>query len=193
MAQARQLEVQRGDLGRELRREFPTIDAGVIDDFVEKILEGTSKDVVYDILREQAIERAQEEYDDGGDDDETARTVMVYSTSQTGDRTVRGHCKSLRLCLDALRIPYEEVDIAENKWLRKKLTDAAGGQDVLPLCFVGVGPDAEFVGTWPQISDIVDEGKIFDHLEERGYRHKGERPRQIIFSHEDDDEEEEDS
>eukprot|EP00662_Eupelagonemidae_sp_cell21_P016807 gene16807-10243_t len=87
---------------------------------------------------------------------------------------------------DALKIRARvrgSVDIAENnphrahsvhgvhKWLRKRLTDKAG------KC-------PRFVGTFDQLSRVNDEGQLFDHLEERGYRYPYERPKQIIFSSE---------
>eukprot|EP01062_Namystynia_karyoxenos_P024984 TRINITY_DN1978_c0_g1_i1.p1 TRINITY_DN1978_c0_g1~~TRINITY_DN1978_c0_g1_i1.p1 ORF type:complete len:186 (+),score=73.07 TRINITY_DN1978_c0_g1_i1:87-644(+) len=180
MAAQRRVEVRRGDLQREFRSDYPTVDHCVIDMIVDKVLTGTTAERAREVLQQQAVERALVEYDKQGDASDTERQLHVYVTSQTGDRSVRDRCRGIKLCFDCLKIPYVEVDVTENKWLRKHLASAAK-EDTLPLCFMGSGPDADFLGTWPHISNIVDEGELFDYLERHGYRHEGCRPKQIVF------------
>eukprot|EP00756_Hemistasia_phaeocysticola_P062965 Hpha_TRINITY_DN6441_c0_g1::TRINITY_DN6441_c0_g1_i1::g.272::m.272 len=191
MAAERANILARDDLKREFTREFPTIEPVVIETYVEVVVAGqVTKEVAAQKLREQAVEQAVEEYDAQGEDEdeEGGLPIMLYTTSQTADRLVRTKCRRLRDTLFALRIKHEEFDLAQNKWIRDKLT-AKAGVDTLPLLFVGTGPDGKFAGTYDSLQEVTDEGRIFDHLEELGYKHPHERPRQIVFAGGDDDEE----
>lgn len=104
------------------------------------------------------------------DDPVSANEVVLYTTSITTERQVRDHVRGMERMLFLHRVPYHPFDVAENRFMRRQLVDMVGGEDKgLPLLFVG----DTFIGTFPEVEDLVDEERFIDVLEAAGYRHAG--------------------
>ena len=121
--------------------------------------EVTRQEVVDSLTEMQVIEAVQQESEKVAEVECT-----IYVTHVGGIRKVRDDCRRLKYLFDALKIRYNEIDIAENKWLRAKITKASG-EDSLPLVFV----KETFVGTYDHLERWNDDGVLRAKLEEKGY------------------------
>ncbi|KAJ9443364.1 hypothetical protein DIPPA_28457 [Diplonema papillatum] len=135
---ARRKQIAHDEMRRELQRQFPKVDTGVVTDLVTKYFaDEVEQAEVSRLLNEEQRKIVGQEF--AADSGDTSK-VVLYVTNQTNDRHLRYRCNRLRLSFVCLRLDYEEVDIAGNKWLREKLCKVAQ-TDELPLVFVGMGAD----------------------------------------------------
>lgn len=101
-----------------------------------------------------ALSHMTSEAPEGGfaDDD-----IIVYTTSITASRQTRDHCRLMENQLYLANLEYHTFDIAQNKFMRRQLVEACGGEDKgLPLLFVG----QRFVATYPELQDLVDDRRL---------------------------------
>eukprot|EP00667_Euglena_gracilis_P024811 EG_transcript_28769 len=152
-----------GTVFYDLQSIFPDADDEVLLDISRAVASGTlSRLDAIDQLREmEVIEEVQKGHDEAN---ESTVECVIYVTHIGGIRKVRDDCRRLKYLMDALKIRYNEVDIAENKWLRSKL-QRDSGQDTLPLVFVG----ERFLGTYDNLAEWNDDGVLMQKLKELGY------------------------
>ena len=97
--------------------------------------------------------------------------VILYTTSVTDSRQVRDHCRQVALWLYLLKIKHHVMDVSDNPFMRKRITEQCGGRILpLPLLFVGT----TFVGDFAGMEEKVEEEALLPVLQAMGYQHKPE-------------------
>lgn len=103
------------------------------------------------------------------DDDDRDEPVTVYITSMTGSALIRGHCRDMMSMVDLHGIPFETMDVADNKPLRQELTAKCGKFLDVPLLFVG----DTFIGQYPAVDDLIQDGQFMPTMHEAGMKKRG--------------------
>eukprot|EP01059_Diplonema_ambulator_P021141 TRINITY_DN3516_c0_g1_i3.p1 TRINITY_DN3516_c0_g1~~TRINITY_DN3516_c0_g1_i3.p1 ORF type:complete len:178 (+),score=22.47 TRINITY_DN3516_c0_g1_i3:120-653(+) len=172
---ARRKQIHQDDTRRELERVYPKVPPAKVKEVLDKHWAGKlDMGAVMKVLADEQNVHASKEFSETKEDPKTksGKKIVLYVTNQTGDRHVRYKCNRLRLSFTCLRLDWEEVDIAGNRWLRQKLVQDAK-VDEIPLVFVGLGVDGKFAGTYDELIAVIDEGKIYEHFRSLGYAHMG--------------------
>ncbi|RNE94924.1 uncharacterized protein Tco025E_10283 [Trypanosoma conorhini] len=109
-----------------------------------------------------------------------AATAVLFTTTMTGDRRVRDHCRQIGTLLYLKRVQYDSVNLADDPVLQRRLREmyaASTGQHVrppIPAFFVG----EHFIGGYEALQEMEDDGVLMETLYRRGYpRPLSEAPR----------------
>eukprot|EP00756_Hemistasia_phaeocysticola_P034318 Hpha_TRINITY_DN16515_c2_g1::TRINITY_DN16515_c2_g1_i1::g.133882::m.133882 len=184
--QFQRMEMRKIDFRRELMSLFGDATREELDRVIQEWESGVlSQEGARLELQKSARLRAQrrfEEQEDGGSTE--GRPVLIYYTSQTGDRKVRDDCRRVRMLFDALSVPHLDVDVTAggshhmSKAVLTRASKANGGKKMqFPVVFVGTGKDAVYAGTFDSLSELVASEKepLYIHIEKLGYVHKDAR------------------
>eukprot|EP01012_Entosiphon_sulcatum_P033026 TRINITY_DN41875_c0_g1_i1.p1 TRINITY_DN41875_c0_g1~~TRINITY_DN41875_c0_g1_i1.p1 ORF type:complete len:179 (+),score=53.40 TRINITY_DN41875_c0_g1_i1:51-539(+) len=144
----------------DLAALFPEMDEVMLLDMAKSVMSGTCTrrevvDMLYEIRTTQEVHTA------------TAipiKECTIYVTYVGGIRKVRDDCRRLKQLFDTLKIKYNEIDVAENRWLRSKIATASG-MDTLPLVFI----EEDYVGMYDDLEQLNDEGLLMEKLRSLGY------------------------
>jgi hypothetical protein len=96
--------------------------------------------------------------------------VIFFTTSMTGNRQVRDHCRQLENLLHMKLIPHHTIDVADSEFfqrrVRKMYTHATLKRVVpeMPLLFV----DDKLIGDFTAVQDLEDAGQLDEKLLEAG-------------------------
>eukprot|EP00999_Lentomonas_sp_LEN2_P002181 NODE_344_length_1608_cov_104.439568_g312_i0.p1 GENE.NODE_344_length_1608_cov_104.439568_g312_i0~~NODE_344_length_1608_cov_104.439568_g312_i0.p1 ORF type:complete len:309 (-),score=35.69 NODE_344_length_1608_cov_104.439568_g312_i0:491-1417(-) len=148
------------------REKFQDIDEPVLQDIVASITSGgISALEAEELLSEMYVIRdvqaeAAKAIETAGGQELTVYTSHINAIRKQGDDIRR-----LLHLLNALHIRFNEVDIAENRWLLGRLRQLSG-INTLPMVFV----DQTFVGTFDTLNEWNEDGILMDRLREFGYR-----------------------
>ncbi|KAG8343406.1 hypothetical protein TRVL_05768 [Trypanosoma vivax] len=102
--------------------------------------------------------------------DERLKT-RLFTTTMTGDRRVRDHCRRVETLLYLKRIQYETVNIADNvleqRRMRQMYAASTGRSSAAPLPSLFVG--THFVGDYERLQELEDEGVLIETIVGLGY------------------------
>ncbi|KEG07419.1 hypothetical protein DQ04_09871020 [Trypanosoma grayi] len=101
----------------------------------------------------------------------TGAKATLFTTTMTGDRRVRDHCRQIETLLYLKRIQYETVNVADDalkqRSLREMYAASSGrtGAPPTPALFVG----DHFLGNYEMLQEMEDDGVLMEKMRQLGY------------------------
>ncbi|CAM37715.1 conserved hypothetical protein [Leishmania braziliensis MHOM/BR/75/M2904] len=98
--------------------------------------------------------------------------VLFFTTSMTGERAVRDHCRLMQNLLFIKLIPHHTIDIADSEFFQRRVrrlcSDATGTHHMpgMPLLFV----DTTLIGDLVTVQELEDCGELDAKMIEAGCR-----------------------